>query len=97
MRDLFEIEWFVLPGSPSLSIEYFCHFPITVMVQQCIDLRDYLRLCLPNLSDGQRLVECQTPNGAAAKTHIDLDSFAVNQGHVFDEQAKDAFAFARFD
>ena len=97
MRDLFEVERFTLPSLSSLLIQEVCHFTITVMVQQRIYLGDHFRLCLPQLSDGQGLVQSHTPSSAAAETHIDLDLFAAHQGYVFDEQAEHAFPFARFD
>src|SRR6266496_760663 len=97
MRDLFEVERFTLPSPSSLLVQEVYHLTITVMVQQRIDLGDHVRLCLPQLSDGQGLFQGHTTSGTTAETHIDLDHFAANQGHIFNEQAENAFPFARFD
>jgi len=97
MGDLFEVERFSLPSLSALLIQDVCHFTITVMVEQRVYLGDHLRLCLPQLSDGQGLVQGHTTSSAAAQTHKDLDHFAANQGHIFDEQAENAFLFSRFD
>jgi hypothetical protein len=51
MGNLLEIERFVLPSPPALSIQNLGDLAITTMIQQAVDLRDDLRLCLPNLSD----------------------------------------------
>jgi transposase len=78
MRDLFQVERLILPGSPSLSIQNFCDLAITVMLQQRVDLGDHLRLRLSNLRDRQGLGESETSGGAAAETHVGLDRFSVD-------------------
>jgi len=55
MGDLLEVERFVLPSPSALSIQDLSDLAITMAVQQAVDLRDDLLLCLPNLSDRQWL------------------------------------------
>src|SRR2546425_7461766 len=50
MSNLFQIERFILPSSQALPIENVCHFTITVMIQQTIDLGHNFRFG-PNLSN----------------------------------------------
>jgi hypothetical protein len=85
MGNLLEIERFVLPSPPALSIQNLGDLAITTMIQQAVDLRDDLRLCLPNLSDRQWLDESETSGGATAETHMDLDHLSVDQRHILDE------------
>ena len=51
MRNLFQVERLILPSSPPLLIQNVCNLAVTVMIQQCVDLGDHIRLCLSNLSD----------------------------------------------
>ena len=53
MRDLLKVERFTLPSPSSLSIQNFCDFAITVMIQQSVDLGDQLRFRFSNLRDRQ--------------------------------------------
>jgi hypothetical protein len=97
MCDLFKVERFTLPSLPSLSIQNFCDFAITMMIKQPVDLGDHLRLRLANLRDGQWLSESESSRGAAAEAHMDLDHFSVDQRHILDEQTQNTFSLARFD
>jgi transposase len=85
MGNLFQAEWFVLPGPPALSIQDFRDFPITVIIEQSVDLGDDVRLCLANLGDRQRSGQCKTSSGAAAETYMNLDRLPVYQGHILNE------------
>jgi hypothetical protein len=51
MCNLLEVEWFVLPGPPALAVQDFREFPIAIIIEQCVDLGDDVRLCLANLGD----------------------------------------------
>jgi len=95
--NLFQVEPLILPSPSSLPVQNFRDLTITVMIQERIDLSDYLRLCLPNLSDWQGFLQGQTSSSAAAETHMNLDQLAIDQGDIFDEQAENALSFARFD
>src|SRR5881628_1597976 len=96
MSNLFEAERFVLPGPSTSTIQDLSDLAIAVLIEQAVDLGNDLRLCLPNLSDGQWLAEGETPGGATSEAHMNLDSFTVDQGHIFDEQAENAFPLAGF-
>jgi hypothetical protein len=57
MRNLFQVERLILPSPSSSLIQNLCDLAITVMIQQSVDLGDYLLLRLANLRDRQRLGE----------------------------------------
>ena len=97
MGNPLQVERFTLPCPPPLLIQDFRDPPITVIVQQTIDLGNHLRLRLSNLSDRQWLGDSQGPSGAATKTHMNLNHFSIDQRHVFDEQTQNAFPLAGFD
>src|SRR2546430_1508450 len=67
------------------------------MVQKGVDLRDHLHLSFPNLSDRQRFFYYETPGGATAQTDMNLNRCTIDQGHVFDKQAENAFPLPRLD
>jgi len=71
--NLFQVEPLILPSPSSLPVQNFRDLTITVMIQERIDLSDYLRLCLPNLSDRQGLVQVETSSGATTQAHMNLD------------------------
>lgn len=85
MGNLLKAEWFVLPGPPALSIQNFRDLPVTVIVEQSVDLGDDVRLCLANLGDRQRPRQCEASNGAAAETYMNPDHLPVDQGHILNE------------
>src|SRR5437660_6493284 len=97
MRNLLQVERLILPSPPSSLIQNLCDLAVTVMIQQSVDLGDYLRFRLPDLSDWQRLRQGETASSTAAETHMCLDPLTVDQCHIFDEQAENAFPLARFD
>jgi len=78
VRDLFEVERFILPGPPPLPVQDLRYLAITVMVQQRIDLGDDFRLGLPNLSDRQRFGQSEASGGATAEANMDLDRLSVD-------------------
>jgi hypothetical protein len=78
MGDLLEIERLVLPSSPAPLIENLRNLAVAVMIQEAVDLSNDFRLGLPNLSDRQCLCQGETPRGAAAETHMDLDLLSVD-------------------
>ena len=94
MRDLLKVERFTLPSPPSLSIQNFCDFAITIMIKQPVDLGDHLRLRLANLRNRQWLGESESSSGTAAVAHMDLDHFSVDQRHILDKQTQNTFALA---
>src|SRR2546421_146134 len=65
VRNLLQVERLILPSPTPLPIQNFCDLTITVMIQQCIDLGDYLRFRLANLSNWQGLVQNETSRSAA--------------------------------
>ena len=85
MGNLLKAEWFVLPGPPALSIQNFRDLPVTVIVEQSVDLGDDVRLCLANLGDRQRPGQCEASKGAAAETYMNPDHLPVDQGHILNE------------
>src|SRR5271157_5507200 len=86
MGNLLQVERFTLPCFPLLLIQDFRDPPITIIVQQTVDLGNHLRLRLSKLSDWQWLGDSQGPGGAATEAHMNLDHFSIDQRHVFDEQ-----------
>jgi hypothetical protein len=57
MRNLLQVERFILPSPPSSPIQNFRDLAITVMIQQPVDFGDHFRLRLSNLRDRQWLGE----------------------------------------
>jgi hypothetical protein len=55
MRNLLQVEGFILPGPPPLSVQNFGDLAITVVFQQLVDLGDHFRLRFANLRDRQWL------------------------------------------
>jgi transposase len=78
MRNLLQVERFILPRPPTLSVQNFCDLAIAVLFQQCVDLSHHLRLCFPNLSDRQWLGQGKASSGAAAETHVNLDRLSID-------------------
>jgi hypothetical protein len=66
MRNLFQVERFILPSPPSSLIQNRCDLAVTVMIQQSVDLGDHVRFRLPNLSDWQGLCQRETASSAAS-------------------------------
>ena len=97
MGNLLQVERFTLPCLPLLLIQDFRDPPITIIVQQTVDLGNHLRLRLSKLSNWQWLGDSQGPGGAATKTHLNLNHISINQRHIFDEQTQNAFPLAGFD
>lgn len=66
-------------------------------VEKAIHLGDDLRLELADLGDIQRPFEHQRARSPAGQAHMSGDHLRLDQSHVVDEQANDAFALAGVD
>src|ERR1700680_2864474 len=53
MSNTLELEGCILPVSSALSVQNLCNLPITVLVQEPVDLDDDLRFCFPYLGNWQ--------------------------------------------
>ena len=78
-------------------LQRHCRWKACLMIQQRIDLGDHLRFRFSELGDWQGLCQRETASSAAAEAHMHLDPLTVDQRHIFDQQAENAFSLARFD
>ena len=85
VRNLFQVERLMLPSPSSPLIQNFRNLAIAIVIQQCIDLGDYLGFRLPNLSNRQRFGQSEASRGATSETHMDLDYISTNQRHILNE------------
>jgi hypothetical protein len=95
VRNLLQVEHLILPGPTPLLIQNPRDFAITIVLQERVDLGDYVRFRFPDLSDWPGFRQAETTSSAAAETHIHLDSLAVDQCDIFDEQAENTFPSSR--
>jgi hypothetical protein len=81
----------------SSLIQNLRHFPITVFVQQSVDLRHDFRFGFANLCHGQRPIDSQGPRSTSSQTHVRGDLVGLNERYVFDEQPQHPFSLPRLE
>ena len=80
MRDLLQVERFILPSPSPLLVQNVGNLAITVVFQQLVNLGDDLRLGFANLCNRQWLHQSQASCGAAAEANMGLDHFSIDPG-----------------
>jgi VIT1/CCC1 family predicted Fe2+/Mn2+ transporter len=93
MKAIFlQVERRAFPDPQPALVQDLGDFAVAMMVEEAIDLGDEVGLVLADLGDRQRPIEHDGASGSARQPHMSGDRFCLDQRHVVDQQAQNAFA-----